>query len=283
MRSEARPRWSVTTILLISLVVSFVLQEVLKRKFDYFEYNFTLSLHGLREGKVWQLLTFQFMHSGPMHLLGNCLGVYFFGRTMEDLLGPKGFLKLYFLSGFVGGLVQLALDGIMHGYNGPGVMGASAGVFGLIAAFATRAPDMPITLLVFFFLPVTFPAKVLLMIEGLIAFLGILVPGFMSGVAHGAHLGGMLTGIFFIKWINRPQHAVTVWKPERRKPQLVSNAPKRAAWRKPRTKKEDVPAGEFISREVDPILEKISAHGIHSLTDQERKILEAARDKMAKR
>jgi membrane associated rhomboid family serine protease len=283
MRTDSRPRVSVTTILLISLVVSFVFQVAVGPHIRNFDDNFLLSLRGLREGKIWQLLTFQFMHSGPMHLLGNCLGIYFFGRPMEDLLGTKGYLKLYFISGFVGGGFQLALDGLLHGYAGGGVMGASAGVFGLIAAFAARAPDMPITMLVFFFLPVTFPAKVLLMIEGLIAFLGILVPNFMPGIAHAAHLGGMLTGIFFIKWINRPQRAVVVWKPERRKPQLVSNAPKRANWRKPRAKKEELPPGEFISREVDPILEKISAHGIHSLTDQERKILEAARDKMAKR
>lgn len=285
MRTDARPRWSMTTILLIVLVVSYVTQLLVAPHIYDFNDKFSLSLRGIREGRIWQLFTFQFMHSSPMHLLGNCIGVYFFGRTMEELLGPKGFLKLYFLSGTIGGVCQLALDAILHGSlgAGAGVMGASAGVFGLIAAFAARAPDMPITMLVFFFLPVTFPAKVLLMIEGLIAFLGILVPGFMPGIAHGAHLGGMLTGIFFIKWINRPQRAVTVWKPERRKPQLVSNAPKRAAWRKPRTKKEEVTPGEFISREVDPILEKISAHGIHSLTEQERKILEAARDKMAKR
>ena len=141
---------------------------------------------------------------------------------------------------------------------------------------------MPITTLLFFILPITFPAKVFLLIEGIISLLGLLPIGFMQGIAHGAHLGGMLTGILFVKWMNRPR-AVVVWKPERRKPQLVSNAPKRAAWRKPRKKAEEVPPGEFISREVDPILEKISAHGIHSLTDQERKILEAARDKMAKR
>lgn len=283
MRTDARPRWSVTTVLLITLVVCYIVQVICERNVYLFDSNFALSSDGLRHGKFWQLLTFQFMHAGPMHLLGNALGVFFFGRAIEEAIGGREMLRLYLLSGTFGGLLQLALEFIFPGSFPATVVGASAGVFGLIAAFATRAPDMPITLLVFFILPVTFPAKVLLMIEALIAILGLLPIGFMSGVAHGAHLGSMLTGIGFIKWMNRPNRTVVAWKPERRKPQLVTNAPKRAAWRKPRKKTEEVPTGEFISREVDPILEKISAHGIHSLTDQERKILEAARDKMAKR
>jgi hypothetical protein len=63
---------------------------------------------------------------------------------------------------------------------------------------------------------------------------------------------------------------------------LVSAAPRRA-WRNAGKPVEDLPPAEFISREVDPILEKISAQGIHSLTERERQILEAARNKMAKR
>ena len=283
MRTDARPRWSVTTVLLITLVICYIAQVILERNVLLFTSTFALSLDGMKHGKVWQLVTFQFMHSGPMHLLGNALGVFFFGRAIEEAIGGGEMLKLYLLSGTFGGLLQVSLEVIFPGSFQASVVGASAGVFGLIAAFATRAPDMPITMLLFFVIPVTFPAKVLLMIEALIAILGLLPIGFMVGIAHGAHLGGMLTGIGFIKWMNRPQRSIVVWKPERRKPQLVSNTPKRAAWRKPRKKAEEVPTGEFISREVDPILEKISAHGIHSLTEQERKILEAARDKMAKR
>jgi membrane associated rhomboid family serine protease len=282
MRTDTRPRWSVTTILIITLVASYVVQVLLDRAYPFSFYrNCALSLEGLKEGKIWQLVTFQFMHSGVIHLLGNCIGVFFFGRAIEEALGPREMIRLYLLSGTFGGLLQVALEAIFPGM-GSFVVGASAGVFGLIAAFATRAPDMPITILLFYFLPVSFPAKVFLIGSAVYAILGLLPIGFMQGMAHGAHLGGMLTGVLYIKWMNRPR-PVAAFKPERRKPQLVGNAPKRAAWRKPRKKADDVPAGEFISREVDPILEKISAHGIHSLTDQERKILEAARDKMAKR
>jgi membrane associated rhomboid family serine protease len=281
MRTDSRPRWSVTTILLITLVLCFVVQALLNQNFVYS--NLALSLDGIKHHKVWQLVTFQFLHAGPMHLLMNGFGIFFFGRAIEDALGGREMLRLYLLSGTLGGVLQVALQAAFPNHFNATVVGASAGLCGLIAAFATRAPDMPITMLVFFFFPVTFPAKVFLIIEGLFAILGLLPINFWPGIAHGAHLGGLLTGIGFIKWMNRPNRTIVAWKPERRKPQLVNNAPKRAAWRKPRKKVEEVPTGEFISREVDPILEKISAHGIHSLTDQERKILEAARDKMAKR
>jgi hypothetical protein len=171
-----------------------------------------------------------------------------------------------------------------------GVVGASAGVFGLIAAFAINAPDEPITLLLFFILPVTFPAKVLLWGEGGIALIGIIgpflpAPVFGSDVAHGAHLGGMLTGMAWIRWrLSAP--AFEFWRPfVRRRParRETANATARRALRSARRKPEELAPGEFISREVDPILEKISAQGIHSLTEQERQILEAARNKMAKR
>ena len=242
MRTDSRPRWSVTTVLLIALVVCFVVQSILQARIGGFYSNFALSLDGLRQGKIWQLVTFQFMHAGLMHLFFNAIGIYFFGRAIEDAMGGREMLRLYLLSGIIGGLVQTGLQAAFPNYFFGTVVGASAGLFGLLAAFATRAPDMPVTMLVFFFFPVTFPAKVFLMIGAIIAILGLLPINFMPGVAHGAHLGGMLTGIAFIKWMNRPRRTIIAWKPERRKPQLVSNAPKRAAWRKPRKKADEVPA-----------------------------------------
>ena len=111
-----------------------------------------------------------------------------------------------------------------------------------------------------------------------------LVPS-QGGVAHAAHLGGYLAGVAFMRWdLARP--AVN-WNPlqgRRRKRQLVQAAAQISRWRGTREQSAvELPPEEFISREVDPILDKISAHGIHSLTPGERKILEAARAKMAKR
>ncbi len=283
-RSAYRSAWSMTTLLLIVNVVAFVLQNALEhyRVFPVSRY-LALSADGLKHGAFYQLFTFQFLHDGPMHLIGNLLVIFFFGRAVEEVLGRRNFLLLYFLSGTIGGLLQIALGFTFPGVFGGAVLGASAGAFGLIAAFATRAPDQPITILLFFVLPLTFPAKVLLAIQAAIAVFGIVIPG--SNIAHAAHLGGMFTGILFIKWLGRSNKAVMVWRPFRRRPtprEMVRATPRRDPW-KPKVVEPELPPAEFISQEVDPILDKISAHGIQSLTDRERQILEAARKKMSKR
>jgi len=289
MRATHRPYWSMTTILLVSLVVCFVIQQILAGVLRP-PYNvnslFALSNTGLRHHYYWQILTFQFMHAGFMHLLLNGVGLYFFGRAMEDMVGPKSMLLLYLSSGTIGGLLQVALSWVLPQYFGNAtVLGASAGVFGLIAAFATRAPEQPITFLVFFVIPITFPAKVLLYFFAALALGGLVFPALGGSTAHGAHLGGMLTGVVFARWSGWSEGTLGGWRPfARRRPSRPSlSASTQRAWRRPRKKGEEAASGDFISREVDPILEKISAQGIHSLTERERQILEAARNKMAKR
>ena len=293
MRTEYRPAWPMTMILLVSLFVCFVVQRIAEGVWGagWVDSWFALSTQGLKDGRIYQLITFQFMHAGWMHLLGNMIVLYFFGRAMEETLGRWGVLRLYLLSGTVGGLMQIALTFAFPAYFAGGVVGASAGGFGLIAAFATRAPDQPITMFLYIF-PVTFKARVLLILEASLALLGLLGPlvrftAFTGNIAHAAHLGGMLTGIFYMRRAAHVPRPFEFWRPfARRNPppkrELVSTAPRRA-WRGARKPAEDLPPAEFISREVDPILEKISAQGIHSLTERERQILEAARNKMAKR
>ena len=221
------------------------------------------------------------------------IGIYFFGRAVEDILGSKGMLKLYLVSGVMGGLLQVGLAFILPKYFYAGVVGASAGLFGLIAAFATHAPEQPITMLIMFVLPVTFKLKVFLIIEAsvsIIGLLGALVPSpyFQTSIAHAAHLGGMLTGIAWIRWGRRavPDSPFNFWsgitaavRPKRES----ARAANRRNVKSPGQNVEELPPAEFISREVDPILEKISAHGIQSLTAHERQILEAARSRMARR
>jgi len=280
-----------TTILLISIFVCFVVQRIAEGLNVPVDYWFALSADGMRAGRVYQLITFQFMHGGWLHLLGNMFTLYFFGRAMEETLGRKGLLALYLLSGTIGGLVQVIAAFTWPRFWGAPVVGASAGVFGLIAAFAMRAPDQPITMFIYFF-PVTIQAKILLIGEAVISLVGMFGPlihfdGMTGNLAHAAHLGGMLTGIFYIRWAGRVPRSFEFWKPfARRTPpkrELVSTAAPRRAWRAASKPVDDLPPAEFISREVDPILEKISAQGIHSLTPRERQILEAARNKMAKR
>jgi membrane associated rhomboid family serine protease len=262
----------------------------------FFNHYFALSLEGLEHGFVWQLLTYQFMHSGLLHIFLNCWAIYVFGRVMEEALGPSKFLVLYFSSGVLGGLVQMlgALVWSSHIGMVP-VVGASAAALGLVAAFASLYPEQELTMLLFFVLPVTLRAKYLLWGTAALSLFCILFPDsgltlLVGGnIAHAAHLGGMLTGIVFVRQFIQgpglwPHGGASSSHPAAPREFVVTRAGKGRFWRSAAGKPdEELPTGEFVKNEVDPILDKISAHGIQSLTAREREILEKARAKMAKR
>jgi membrane associated rhomboid family serine protease len=280
-------RRSVTATLLIVNVAVFILQCVIDRFpsiAGYYWYYLPLSLSGLMHGFVWQLLTYQFMHANLLHLLFNCFVIYMFGTAVEEALSRKSYLTLYLGSGVVGGVVQLLAGLLPFGAFGGPVVGASAAGFGLTAAYATLFPDRVI--LLFFILPIR--AKYLLALFAGFALLGVIAPPSAGPgavhVADAAHLGGMLAGFLFIRYASSwqwPQFPRRRRQPVRRVARVAS--PKAAFWGRSKDAEEEVPADEFLRKEVDPILDKISAHGIQSLTERERRILEAAREKMAKR
>lgn len=285
-RPAFRGPWSATMALLVVNVVAFIIQSAVER-FTTFRINdwFALSVEGLRHGFAWQLLTYQLMHGGWLHLLLNCWAIYVFGREVEETLGRISFLTLYFTSGVIGGLFQSLAGVLLGGAFAVPVVGASAGAFGLIAAFAVLYPERPLMMLLFFIIPVSMRAKFLLLFSGLLTLFGIVFP--MDNIAHAAHLGGMLTGIVFVRyaiywhwqWPRLRQPRPHPLRPLVKAPLRVS-----AQWGQSNARvDEDLPPEEFLSKAVDPILDKISAHGIQSLTDRERKILETAREKMARR
>ena len=281
-----RPVWSATVVLLVVNVVAFILQNVLYR-FSTFPVDrwFALSVWGLRHGFVWQLLTYQFMHGGLLHLLLNCWAIYVFGREVEETLGLKRFLTLYFTSGVIGGLFQALAGVLLGGAFAAPVVGASAGAFGLVAAFATLYPERPLMLLLFFIIPVSMRAKFLLLFSALLTVFGLVFP--MDNIAHAAHLGGMLAGLVFVRYaIHWHWHWPRLQRPRSQPVRPLVHAQRRAS--APLVQKqggvdEDLPPDEFLSKAVDPILDKISAHGIQSLTERERRILQTAREKMDKR
>ncbi|HNQ90422.1 MAG TPA: rhomboid family intramembrane serine protease [Verrucomicrobiota bacterium] len=285
-------RWALSTILVLANVAVFAL-ELLARLSPDGALNLVMGYlplypADLARGWVWQLLTFQFLHAGPFHLLINCAMLYMFGRSLEQSLGPRRFLTLYFASGVCGGLLQAICSWSFPRHFGAGAtVGASAGVFGLIAAFAFLNRETRITTLLAFIIPISMRAKYLLIVETVIAVLGMLER--QSGIAHAAHLGGMLAALAFLVadryWyrLSLPRRGPRFAAPP--EPELVAASRVRARQEDPSTAAGNTPAppADFISREVDPILEKISAHGIQSLTERERRILEQARARMTRR
>ena len=150
------------------------------------------------------------------------------------------------------------------------MVGASACAFGLVAAYALMFPERELTLLLFFIIPVHLRAKTLLIGSAVLALAGFFFPkAIMPGVAHAAHLGGMAMGWFFVRKILQGDWSrlTGALRPAKKVlPRRISPEPL-----------EKKSAAGFVESEVDPILDKISAHGLQSLTPREREILEAAR------
>src|SRR6185503_12301731 len=143
-RDNAPANWSITIVLLVINVLVFFLENSNgdRTRNWFLEYG-ALSLEGLKRGFIWQFVTFQFLHDGLTHLVFNSLGLYFLGRPLEGMLGRRDFLKLYLFSGVLGGVLQALLGLISPRFAGP-MVGASAGICGLIAAFSLLAPDSQI-------------------------------------------------------------------------------------------------------------------------------------------
>jgi membrane associated rhomboid family serine protease len=283
---EYGPRVSFTVALLIVNAIVFVGEWVAVRTphaADFIGTYLSLSLPGLKSGYVWQLLSFQFLHANIWHLLFNSLAIFFFGRPVETAIGARRFLTLYFLSGIAGGIVQM-LFALIFQQNGP-VVGASAGAAGLIAAFSLMNWNEQITLIVYF-IPVTMRGKTLLWVSIALAIAGMMMPS--STVANAAHLGGILFGFFYVYLIVQGRwHLPQFHLPARQAPPrefATRRAGKKSAWGSGSIPPdEDLTADEYLQKEVDPILDKISARGIQSLTQREREILEKARSRMNKR
>jgi membrane associated rhomboid family serine protease len=253
------------------------------RSFFIEDNYFALSVDGLKSGFVWQLLTFQFMHAGLWHLVFNCWAIYVFGRAIEETLGWGKFLILYLSSGVVGGICQVLTALLWPDLFGGPVVGASAGGLGLMAAYAVLFPERELVLLLFFVLPIRLTAKKLLMLSAVLALAGIIFP--INHIANAAHLGGMLTGVIFIRQFVQGRRWQWEFPSRRAAPrELVSTrAGKGSFWPAASPPDEDLSTDEFVKSEVDPILDKISRQGIQSLTAREREILEIARERMVKR
>jgi len=279
------PQMSFTIALLIVNAIVFLIECAVygyPLRFPVDSY-FALSVEGLEQGYVWQLLTYQFMHASLLHILLNGWAIYVFGHAIEEALGWKKLLTLFLTGGVIGGIFQMVAALLWPEYFGGPVVGASAGAFGLVAAFAMLFPERELTLLLFFLIPIRLTARTLLIGSAVLAACGFVFP--VNHIANAAHLGGMLTGVVYVRQFI--QGRWWQWKfPRRRtapRPFVNVRAAKSGSWRSTagRPDEEDS-TEEFVKSEVDPILDKISAQGIQSLTERERKILEKARARMSK-
>jgi membrane associated rhomboid family serine protease len=153
-------------------------------------------IDGVSNFHLWQIITYSFLHGNITHILFNMLGLWMFGAEVERYVGPRRLLACYFASVVTAALSQLFVPMLFGAPQGP-TIGASGGVFGLLLAYAFLFPTRKVIPLI---PPIPMPAWLFATFyAGVELFLG--VTGTLSGVAHFAHLGGMVgSGLVIMQW-----------------------------------------------------------------------------------
>lgn len=183
----------VTRNLLIANVAVFLLQQV---SGTFMLQYFALWPLGSGLFGVWQIVTSAFLHGSVTHILFNMIALYMFGGTIERTFGARNFTIYYFVCAIVASLLQLAVLWFAPPSQYGPTLGASGAIFGLLLAFGMLYPHEKVMLM---FLPIPMPAW--LFVIGYAAVeLTLGVTGIEPGVAHFAHLGGMLGGIVLIQY-----------------------------------------------------------------------------------
>ena len=254
--------------LLIANVVVFFLTLVIGPRLIY-------EWFGFQPGRIltrpWGAVTYMFVHGGFMHIFVNMLALFFFGPPLEARWGGREFLRFYLIAG-LGGVVLSFLFA-----PGAVVIGASAAVYGVMLAFAMNWPDAPI------YVWGIFPVKA----KWLVAFFFVVAVysafnATSDGVAHFAHLGGLLAAFAYLKADWRPAgkleemrrstarrvRRLAIVPREEGEEASEKESPRGAGWSKADERR--------LLDAVDRVLDKISEQGMASLTPDERKILDEA-------
>lgn len=210
--------------------------------------------------RPWTVVTYMFLHGGFGHIFFNLLSLFIFGPRLEDRLGGRAFLGLYFCSGIAGALLSIP-------FSNAGIIGASGGVFGVLLGYAWFWPRHQI--MIWGIIPIQ--ARYMVLIMTAISLYSGFSPGAGGNIAHFAHLGGFVGGYLFLRFLQRRSGS------ERFKRQLQPAAPRleTTAGAMDRWKKIKRDGLHEVNRdELDRILDKISASGIASLTPDEREFLD---------
>jgi membrane associated rhomboid family serine protease len=248
-------------------------------------------------GRWWTAVTYMFVHAGVWHLVANMYGLYLFGPRLEHAWGYRKFAWFYLLCGLGG----VAFD--MLFIRTGGLVGASAGVFGVMTAYAMQWPDEEV------YLMFVLPMRVRTLVVGLFAFnlvAGVIGTGDGGGanVAYFAHVGGVLAAYIYVRMTtstgteqvrqrvanlpdaDEPPRAIPRNLPRRERGDEVDDivakskaiAAKRVASLTPTSRRREAKA-----EELNRVLDKISEQGIDSLTSDERRVLEEMSKKLRDR
>lgn len=211
-------------------------------------------------GFIWQPVTYMFLHGGILHLLLNMFVLWMFGTALESTWGSVKFLKFYFICGIGAGILNAAVTPA----SPIPTIGASGAIYGLLMAFGILFPDQ----LIYIWGIIPVRAKYFVIGIGAIEFLTA-VSTTQSGIAHVAHLGGMLFGLVYMKrkdWLR----SLHYHKNEKRRERSLRVVGDRQEER------------QRIQEEIDILLDKAAGSGTDSLTQEERKRFMELSSKMAR-
>jgi membrane associated rhomboid family serine protease len=263
--------------LIIVNVICFIIQMATRDQPIRLDGPFTnaldLNVDRVLHGQIWRLLTYAFLHSDDIwHILFNMLALWWFGRAIEDIYGPKEFLAFYLVSAVLSGLAHLGYEIAVHGVAAAHpAIGASGAVTAVMVVFAMHYPKT--TVYLFFVIPVPIIAVIVLFIG--LDMLGLIGARPGSNIAFAAHLGGALFGYLYCKF----QLRLLRWWPTRMsmRPQRY-NRPRLRVFREPDP--DDTALSEAVNEEderleaqVDAVLDKVAKYGKSSLTDREHQLL----------
>ena len=291
-----------TKNLLVINILAFLATWVLQR--SGIDLNSLLGLHFFlaSDFRVYQFVTYMFLHGGFTHILFNMFALWMFGSVIERVWGPKKFLFYYIVCGLGAGIIQelvqyvnFTMQGLtayqyvsINGMQMPTAdyinlwttIGASGAIYGILLAFGMIFPNERL-----FIIPIPFPIKAKWLIAGYIIielFSALSGPG--DGVAHMAHLGGMLFGFLLIRYWQRPPDSSQRFGRSKGE-EFFDNMRRKFEERQRASRMKAEPTNhretdeEYNMRqrqnqeEIDAILDKIRRSGYDSLTKEEKKKL----------
>jgi len=229
---------------LISInAVLFLLRYFMMNQFDL------LSLGLSSSPKLWQPITYMFVHGDFFHIFMNMFVLWMFGTEMESIWGSRKFLQYYFITGVGSGIIWLLFN---YGNNYSILIGASGAIYGILLAYGLMFPNRKV--LIYFLFPIK--VKYFVIILAAIAFVSSIDTS-GSNISHLTHLSGMIIGFVYLKFPNL-KYRTTMYinykiaeskdkKSERRKSNIIS-----------------------LQKKVDQLLDKVSSDGFDSLNDDEK-------------
>ena len=239
--------------LIIANVVVFVIQILFSRMFHIYlsPYLGLVPKDVYTRFTVWQIFSYLFLHGSFFHILFNMFFLWMFGSELERYWGSREFLFYYFITGVGAGIFNIIMD-----LNSTiPIIGASGAIYGILTAFGMIFPNRLIY--IYFIIPIR--AKYFVIIIGIITFLSAYWTS-NTGIAHFAHLGGIVIGFIYLKKNIRLKYIIERWKRFRfnRRLRIIRDKQKKI---------------KDSKEQIDTILDKINEVGYENLTEEEKKIL----------